>query len=212
MREAIVTLTDEELEAIGFTGLVETVRAAGIRSIDMLEDEGTECVPQVELAEPIDPETVGAYDCVRDCQFVAEREDGYVYVLELTAPLVPDEMDEDFAELLGTTDPTVTERGVVLSLVGPQDAIRKVLRHYRDAGVVPDLHRLGEYDGGEGPFDALTRRQREVMETAYDLGFYEVPREASTDEVAGELDIDPATASEHLQRAERNLLTGQFVT
>jgi predicted DNA binding protein len=51
-----------------------------------------------------------------------------------------------------------------------------------------------------------------VLETAYDLGFYEVPRQASTEDVAGELDIDPATASEHLQRAERNLLTSQLAT
>jgi predicted DNA binding protein len=42
------------------------------------------------------------------------------------------------------------------------------------------------------------------------LGFYTVPREATIDEVAAEMDLDGATVSEHLQRAERNILSQQL--
>ena len=55
-------------------------------------------------------------------------------------------------------------------------------------------------------FEELTDRQREVVETASEAGYYEV-REASTAAVAEELGLDPSTVPEHLQRAERNLLT-----
>lgn len=212
MREALVTLSDDELEAIGFHGLVETVREAGIRDVEMLEDAGDRCLPQAELAEPIDVDAVTNYDCVERCEFVTEREETYVYIMELTAPLLPDGMSADFEDIVGTSDPTVTDYGVILSFVGSQEAIRNVLRNYQEAGVMPDLLQLGEYDGGEETLDSLTDRQREVLETAYDLGFYEIPREASTEDLAGELGIDPATASEHLQRAERNLLTSQLAT
>ena len=54
MREAIVTLGDEELEALGFGGLVTHLRAAGARDVELLEDRGTTCVPQVEVAERLD--------------------------------------------------------------------------------------------------------------------------------------------------------------
>jgi len=39
---------------------------------------------------------------------------------------------------------------------------------------------------------------------------YEVPRGASTDDVAEAVGLDPSTVAEHLQRAERNLL-GQLL-
>jgi predicted DNA binding protein len=82
-----------------------------------------------------------------------------------------------------------------------------MIREYVDAGVNPDLRSLGEYDGSEGPLADLTGRQREVLEAAYAAGYYEVPRDASTEDVATELGVDPSTVAEHLQRAERNLLT-----
>lgn len=81
-----------------------------------------------------------------------------------------------------------------------------MIRNYEEAGATPDLCKLGEYEGREGSLHPLTDRQREVVEATYDLGFYDVPRRASTEDVASELGVDAATVSEHLQRAERNLL------
>jgi predicted DNA binding protein len=45
-----------------------------------------------------------------------------------------------------------------------------------------------------------------VLRTAHRLGYFAVPREASTAEVAAALGLDDSTVAEHLQRAERNLL------
>lgn len=42
------------------------------------------------------------------------------------------------------------------------------------------------------------------------MGFYEVPKEASADDIAAELNLDPSTVNEHLQRAERNFLRQFF--
>jgi len=42
------------------------------------------------------------------------------------------------------------------------------------------------------------------------MGYYEVPKQVSSEEIAAELDLDPSTVAEHLQRAERNLL-GQLL-
>lgn len=53
----------------------------------------------------------------------------------------------------------------------------------------------------------LTDRQFEVVQTAYEAGYYEWPREATGEEVAAELGISSATFSEHVHAAERNLLT-----
>jgi len=52
----------------------------------------------------------------------------------------------------------------------------------------------------------LTTRQREVLQTAHEMGYFERPKGANAKEVAGELDIAPATFSEHLAAAQTKLL------
>lgn len=54
--------------------------------------------------------------------------------------------------------------------------------------------------------DKLTDRQLEVIETAYDMGYYEYPRGANASEVAEALDICPSTLAEHLAAAQTKLL------
>ena len=58
----------------------------------------------------------------------------------------------------------------------------------------------------------LTERQREAVEVAVELGYYEVPREAGHDDVAEAIDCAPSTAAEHLRKAESRLVTSTFGT
>jgi len=50
----------------------------------------------------------------------------------------------------------------------------------------------------------LTDRQREVLRTAYDAGYYDWPRECTGEEVAQELGVSSAAFSEIIRAAERN--------
>jgi|GEM_PF-789172 len=210
MREAIINLSDEELAAIGYDGLVSHCREAGLKSVELLEDEGTRSVPQIEVGTRLDEAKLDQFECVNDWELVSAEENSYVYVIELEAIEMPEETAINHEDLVGMCEPEVVDRGLLLSLVGSQSAIRNVLRNFEDAGVVPELHRLGEYEGGQRTLEALTERQLEVLQTAYELGFYTVPREATIDEVATEMNLDGATVSEHLQRAERNILSQQL--
>lgn len=56
----------------------------------------------------------------------------------------------------------------------------------------------------------LTDEQLEVLETAYEMGFFVVPREASADDIAAELGIAASTLSERLRTAQENLLSLVF--
>ncbi|GAB3027786.1 helix-turn-helix domain-containing protein [Natronobiforma cellulositropha] len=52
----------------------------------------------------------------------------------------------------------------------------------------------------------LTDRQREVLETAHEMGYFEYPKGANAGEVAAALGISRSTFSEHLAAAQRKLL------
>lgn len=53
---------------------------------------------------------------------------------------------------------------------------------------------------------ALTDRQRDALQTAYAIGFFDWPRKASGDDVAEMMDISRPTFHQHLRTAERKLL------
>jgi predicted DNA binding protein len=52
----------------------------------------------------------------------------------------------------------------------------------------------------------LTDRQREVLETAHEMGYFEHPKRANGTEVAAALDLHPSTVAEHLAAAQGKLL------
>ena len=54
--------------------------------------------------------------------------------------------------------------------------------------------------------DVLTDRQREVLETAHRMGYFEHPKAVNAGEVAAALDISSSTFAEHLAAAQRKLL------
>lgn len=53
----------------------------------------------------------------------------------------------------------------------------------------------------------LSHKQLAVLETAYDMGYFDVPRTASTVDIGEKLNVSQSTVSERLRVAERNLFT-----
>ncbi|WP_394296308.1 helix-turn-helix domain-containing protein [Natrinema versiforme] len=56
----------------------------------------------------------------------------------------------------------------------------------------------------------LTERQRDTVKTALELGYYDIPKRATQEDIAAELNCAPSTAAEHLQKAESQILRAQF--
>ncbi|MBV0902840.1 helix-turn-helix domain-containing protein [Haloarcula salina] len=74
------------------------------------------------------------------------------------------------------------------------------------------VHRLTHDGEPEPPGDGLTDRQQEALRTAYELGYFEIPRRASLEDVAAELDISASSVSERLRRAQTQLISETMAT
>jgi len=72
------------------------------------------------------------------------------------------------------------------------DVELETLREYR-----PDRRRL---------LSSLTGRQQEVLRTATELGYYDVPRKATYEDIGEELGLSPVTVGEHLRKIEAAVL------
>jgi len=53
---------------------------------------------------------------------------------------------------------------------------------------------------------ALTDKQRQAIELAAERGYYEVPAEATIEDLAAELDLSPSAFGKRLKRAERTVV------
>lgn len=99
---------------------------------------------------------------------------------------------------------------VVFSMFGPDAELQAAV-----TSVPPPVEVNVEAVGGLADTTAalearLTDRQREVVETAVAVGYYDVPRTASQADVAAELDRAPSTVAEHLRKAESRLMRTRF--
>ena len=56
------------------------------------------------------------------------------------------------------------------------------------------------------PLNQLTEKQREVLITAYKMGYYDVPRKLNSNDIAKKLGLVNSTVVEHLRKAEQRLI------
>lgn len=93
------------------------------------------------------------------------------------------------------------------------DQLQTVVADLRDRFPRLDIKRLvrsptetGETDSVYVDRGRLTDRQLQTLEAAYEMGYFERPRQANATDVATELGIDQSTFSQHLAAAESKLL------
>lgn len=97
----------------------------------------------------------------------------------------------------------ITEDGAQrITLVGDRAAFARA-DPTGPEGAEIEIVEMGEYlPEAKRLFDSLTERQQEVLRVAVDVGYYRTPREATTDDVADDVECSPGTAGEHLRKVE----------
>ena len=204
MREADVSIRDSEFEPVGLGEFVSLCRDAGLKDLVEIACHGNGGIELIFVETPLDEQRLETLECVSRWERVNESEESIVYLIEFDVPDLSDTLATYAEELV--CEPSVTEQGVALSLAGSHEAICGTLTEYERAGMNVTLRKLSEYGGRRQLLDVVTNRQREVLQTAHEMGYYEVPRQVSTTDIAEALAVDPSTVAEHLQRAERNLM------
>ena len=98
---------------------------------------------------------------------------------------------------------TVADGAINWELTATQEALADLADRLDERGLDFSVAEMRPGDDGE---PLLTPRQRNVVQTAVDSGYYEVPRGCSLATVAERTDLSKSTCSEILRRAEKRLL------
>ena len=79
-----------------------------------------------------------------------------------------------------------------------------------EVGIHADVQRVSELTDEEIVHTRLTPQQREALAAAFERGYFEIPREISMEELAGELEISHQALSERLRRAYETLVDAEL--
>lgn len=96
---------------------------------------------------------------------------------------------------------------VKITFLGSAKQVRDRIKLFEDAGVRYRVVSLTDAKfPPHSPLNRLTEKQRRVLITAHNLGYYEVPRKINLVQLAERLDLAYSTLDVQLRRAERRLL------
>ena len=109
-------------------------------------------------------------------------------------------VDAESATFTISVPDTVDVRALLESLTTRYGSPELVAKTERDAAVRAERRYRSE----------LTPRQREVVRTAHEDGFFESPRACAAKDIADELGISPQTFYRHVRTAERKLFDAVF--
>lgn len=104
--------------------------------------------------------------------------------------------------------PAVTEHDCSMSykLFMSGDGIPSFLQALHNIGMTYKITEISKIS----PKSALTSKQERVLKSALELGYYEYPKRASTEDLSKVLGIAPSTVTEILRRAERRIISSYF--
>ena len=155
-------------------------------------------------------DAVRELETVVDCRITPiDDASAHVWVCEETRPETR-VWREAFADRQLIVVPPIRfddEAGMEMTIVGDGGDIHDTLEEV-PSEVDVTVNEIGSYDRRGGTLaGTLTDRQLTAASTARQLGYYEVPRDATLEDVADELGCAESTASVLLRRAERDLFS-----
>lgn len=99
-----------------------------------------------------------------------------------------------------------------ITYIGSDEVFRKLYEYAEEIDYLTfDILEMGDYTAETSRFGRLlTARQREILETAVELGYYSEPRQASLEDISETAGIAPGTVGEHLRKIEERVF-GEIV-
>ena len=169
--------------------LVPYVRATG-PSLDRLGEalDADPSVADVSLVDDLGGERLYRMDWVENVDFVS-------FLLDADATAL---------DMYGRDD-----RWHLRILFPDRDSLAETHEFADEEGIQFNIKRIYELDGsvGRGEF-GLTEEQYEVLVTAVEEGYFDVPRKVTMAELADSLGVSQQSLSERLRRAHKRLING----
>ena len=178
--------------------------------VEQIVESGDDAVMPLLWVREADPEAVSealeADQSVRDPSLLMDIDGEQLYRMEWVAQV------DVVLQMLTNAQATVTdaygagETWYLRVLYPDRDSLSKTVEYCTDNGLTFDVRRIRELEGESAGQYGLTEGQYEAVTEAAKRGFYQVPRDITTNELADELGISHQALSERLRRGAQALV------
>lgn len=112
------------------------------------------------------------------------------------------------------SDPCIIRDGKIkVGVVGDAKQLRDFIKYVKRMNVdYTVVSSTNPTFGVHSPLESLTDKQRNVITSAFEQGYYDLPRKISSRDLAKKLGLRGSTLIEHRRKAERRLLAGILTT
>ncbi|WP_114576057.1 bacterio-opsin activator domain-containing protein [Saliphagus sp. LR7] len=150
-------------------------------------------------------------DSVAEIECLADLEEERLYRMDWVAQI------DTLVQIL------VEEEGAILSAEGngddwrlrilfpSRDALSRTHDYCEDRGLSMDIYTIYNVDDGRKGRFGLTDGQQDTLVSAYDAGYYEIPRDTSMTDLAEEIGVSHQALSERLRRGHESLVENTVI-
>jgi len=101
----------------------------------------------------------------------------------------------------------IREKKVKMTFLGSAKQVKDFLKKLEKRGMRHKIISLTDAKfSSDSLLNVLTEKQRKVLTTAYKLGYYDLPRRISSEQLSRKLDLHSSALVEHRRKAEQRLL------
>jgi len=223
LRRLVVEISLEQFGNGGQTVPATTINTlAKIKSIEMLHilrmaPEEFAAIARIELRDPrFNVEAIWALEGLQGSKLeheLLERESDAVFTYfirsKTSARRSPRLIGQGGLMPYLSTPFELEDDKLRLTLLGNSSQVKRFLTYLSKQTLVK--YRIASPTDAKFPPDSpigrLTDKQRRVLISAYRLGYYDVPRRITSEDLARKLGLVKSTFSAHVRKAERRLLT-----
>lgn len=210
MRRLILEVTEKELVKIG----LELPTFKPIKSLELLyflrqDHKEFAAISLVEFKDSVttvDQLLKGGY--LSEAQVLERQKNGAYIVFIRSGPSLSSVLSMIGLDSGYLFPPLgIGDGKVKFSFLGSEQQVKAFLEGIDSIGVHYKILLLSDLNFSPiSPLNKLTEKQRDVLITAYRMGYYDVPRKTTSQEVANKLGLVDATVVEHLRKAELRLI------
>jgi hypothetical protein len=214
MRRLILEVTEKELLKVG----VELPSLRKIKSLQLLyflrqDHEEFAAISQVEFKDPTTKvKEILVSGFLDEAQVLEKTKNGAYIVFMRGGPTISSVLISAGIDSGYLFPPLEIGGGKVkFSFLGSEVQVKEFMEKIDAIGIRYRVVLLADANfSPTSPLSHLTERQREVLIAAYKLGYYDVPRKISSEELAKKLNLVDSTVVEHLRKAEHRLMANML--
>lgn len=214
MRRLVLEIPHLDLAKSGGKALLQHVKSIEVLHFLRHDSGGFAAISKIELAD----ERTRIHDAIRAIRdapghgaeiHLLERsgERTYTCFMKGTLRHIPIPIGLNSTGAYITTPFELKDGDLRLTALGSAKELKDLARKIERSGIRCRVVSLTDAKfPPESPLGRLTEKQRKVLTTAYNLGYYDRPRRINSQQLAKRLDLAGSTLVVHRQKAERRLL------